>query len=346
LNPRNLFGLPGFPLPFHRGTLVSAALSLPLFLCVPSTRAQETTAPPADEVVVNLAAGRVLIAVTKDAILIATVEDPVEPETHPPIPVQLGSERAGVMLGAVEWFSVTSQQDLARLDRELPRLRGRMVPQEPSLNAPTEGAEAKDILAIGQGLLEGLNEVANTLHNKVDLPDDEPVAQLIIADYLVGYGPEVWQLSFPLHQDQEHGEYWDTRVLRPRYLQIWPPEKGEPHTLMEFHYPPSIAMPTLLDLMRAKDPRLAKIGDADPKVWEAGNQILQGHFDKVKSADAIQYLRAALTATTPPHSRQTMAAIGIQSGFEWILPPPPEPKRPSRNKEREEGAPTLMKPPS
>jgi len=35
-----------------------------------------------------------------------------------------------------------------------------------------------------------------------------------------------------------------------------------------------------------------------------------------------------------------------RSGFEYILAPPAEPKRPIRNQEREEGAPTLMKPPS
>jgi hypothetical protein len=56
-------------------------------------------------------------------------------------------------------------------------------------------------------------------------------------------------------------------------------------------------------------------------------------------------LRAALAVITPPNSRQTMAAIGIQSGFEWVLPPPPEPKKPGQKTERPEGAPTLMKPP-
>jgi len=339
LRARNLFGLA--PLK----TLLSTLLCLAALLCASDSHTQETTAPPADEVIVNLAAGRVLIAVVKDAILIGTVEDRIEADTHPPIPVQLASRRAGIMLGAVEWFSVTSQQDLARLDRDLPRLRGRMTPRDPKLSAPGVGGEATDIQAIGQGLLEGLNEAAKTLHNKVELPADEPVAELVIADYLEGYGPEVWQLNFPLHQEQQHGEYWDTRVLRPRYFQEWPPEKGQPHTLVEFHYPPSNAAPSLLDLLRAKDPRLMKIGDADPKMWEVANQILEGQIGKVKSGDAIQYLRAALAVITPPNSRQTMAAIGIQSGFEWILPPPPEPRKPGPKTERPEGAPTLMKPP-
>lgn len=346
MRARHFFGLAplqSFP---RRAFSRAAILCLTVLVCAPSAHEQETTAPPADEVVVNLAAGRVIIAVVKDAILIGTVEDPIEADTHTPVPVQLASRRAGVMLGAVEWFSVTSQQDLARLDHDLPRLRGRMIPQDPSLKAPGEGGEAKDILAIGQGLLEGLNDAAKTLHNKVELPADEPVAELIIADYLEGYGPEIWQLNFPLHQEQQHGEYWDTRVLRPRFFQEWPPEKGQPHTLVEFHYPPSNPSTSLLDLMRAKDPRLMKIGDADPKMWEVANQILLGQSGKVKSADAIQYLRAALAATTAPNSRQTMAAIGIQSGFEWVLPPQPEKRKPTQKKEREEGAPTLMKPPS
>src|SRR5260370_13256743 len=80
--------------------------------------AQETSEAPGEEVVVNLATGRVIIAVVKDAILIGTVENPIEPQTHPPIPVQLSGRRAGIMLGAVDWFSPSSQLELARLDRE------------------------------------------------------------------------------------------------------------------------------------------------------------------------------------------------------------------------------------
>jgi hypothetical protein len=46
-----------------------------------------------------------------------------------------------------------------------------------------------------------------------------------------------------------------------------------------------------------------------------------------------------------------MAAIGLETGFEWILRPPVEPKRPitaqQKDQERhEEEAPSLLKPPS
>src|ERR1700721_1044690 len=78
-------------------------------------RAQEVTAPPSEEIVANLAAGRVIVAVVKDAIIIATVENPIESQTHPPIPVQLNARRAGVLFGAVDWFSPTSDQQFARL---------------------------------------------------------------------------------------------------------------------------------------------------------------------------------------------------------------------------------------
>ena len=46
--------------------------------------AQETASAPTEEIVVNLASGRVVIAVVKDAILIGTVETPIEPQTYVP----------------------------------------------------------------------------------------------------------------------------------------------------------------------------------------------------------------------------------------------------------------------
>jgi hypothetical protein len=344
---RNLLG----PLNITRRFLPSAAtaafLAFVLTGYLPSARAQETTETPGDEIITNLAAGRVIVAVVKDAIIIGTVENPIEAGTHPPIPVPLASRRMGVMLGAVDWFSVTSQQELARLDRELPRLHSRTIPQDPRLVQPQEGAEAADIQTIGQGVLERLNQVVKPLHNKIDLPADEPLVELILADYIEGYGPEIWQAMFPLQQDPERGDYWDTRVLRPRYFQFWPPEKGQPRTLVEFHYPPGDTSPTLLDLLRQNDPRLVRVRDSsDAKVAHVADSLLQGESNKLLAADAIQFLRAALAATSPPNSRQTMAAIGLQSGFEWILPPPPEPKRPGQKNERPEGAPTLANPPS
>jgi hypothetical protein len=343
---RNLFGPPDSPCRVHRCVASAAILAFALFASLPAAHAQEPAETPGDEIIANLAAGHVIIAVVKDAIIVGTVENPIEAGTHPPIPVPLASRRMGVMLGAVDWFSVTSQQELARLDRELPRLHSRMIPQDPRLQQPQEGTEASDIQAIGQGVLERLNQVVKALHNKIDLPADEPIAELILADYIEGYGPEIWQALFPLQQDPQHGDYWDTRVLRPRYFQFWPPEKGQPRTLVEFHYPSGDASPTLLELLRQNDPRLVKVRESDANLSHVADFLLHGESNKVPAADAIQFLRAALAAISPPNSRQTMAAIGTETGFQWILPPPPEPKRPGQKQERPEGAPTLAKPPS
>lgn len=322
--------------------LACIAWTLGLLLCTlaPPALAQESSAGPIEEIVANLAAGRVIIAVVKDAILVATLEDPIEVQTRPPTPVELSSRRAGVILGPVEWFSPSSQQEATRIDKELPHLRSQGIAPSPHLAHSQEGDEAADIEAIGQGLLERLNQVVKDLHEPIKLPAGEPFEELIVADFLPGYGPEVWQLTYPLKQSPERGDFWDTHVLRPVYLQFWPPEKGHPHTLVEFQYPPGDSTPALLELLRQKDPRLEKIR-SDPKMAEVADRFLDGQSGKILAADATQFLRAALDAIAPPKARETMASIDFETGFEWVLQPPPEPKKPGPKKERPGDAPSL-----
>jgi hypothetical protein len=326
-----------------------AGVALAAILCFVSfphaTTAQQVEDVPSEEVVVNFAAGRVVIAVVKDGILIGTIENQIEPQTHPPIPVQMNRARAGVLLGAVDWFSPSSQLQLARLDTELPHLHGHFVVSSPHISQVQTNAEASDIENVGQSLFERMNVVAGNLHGKLDWPPAEPVAQLILADYIQGYGPEVWQLSFSLNQEMQRLDYYDTHISHPVYLQSWPPEKGQPHTLMEFQYPPENATPTLLDLLRRKDPRLEKICASDAKMREVADHFLEGQSGKIVAVDATQFLRAALAVLAPPNARQTMASIGLDSGFEWILRPPPEPKRATSQAEQERpaDAPSLLK---
>jgi hypothetical protein len=310
--------------------------------------AQQIQDVPTEEVVVNFAAGRVVIAVVKDAILIGTIENQIEPQTHPPIPVQMNGRRAGVLLGAVDWFSPSSQLQLARLDTELPHLHGHFAVSSPHLNQVQTTAEAADLEAVGQNLFERMNVVVGNLHGKLDWPPAEPVAELILAGYVQGYGPEVWQLTFTLNQEMQRLDYYDTHVSHPAYLQNWPPEKGQPHTLLEFQYPPENAAPTLLDLLRQKDPRLEKLCASDAKMREVADRFLDGQSGKIIAADATQFLRAALNVLAPPNARQTMASIGLDTGFEWILRPPPEPKRAISQEEQERpaDAPSLLKGPS
>ncbi|HEX4076817.1 MAG TPA: hypothetical protein VHX49_15565 [Candidatus Acidoferrales bacterium] len=301
---------------------------------------------PTDEVVANLAAGRVVIAVVKDAILVGTVEDPIEAGSHPPIPVPISTDHVGVVLGAVDWLSPSSHQELARLDQELPHLRSHLVTQGPHIAGAGGGGgdEATDIEAVGQGLLERLDQVVPDLHEKLDLPDAEPIAELIVVDYLPSYGPEVWQLSYGFQQEEEDNDYWTTRVQRPGYLQFWPPEKGQPKTLVEFSYPPDSPPPSLLELLRNHDPRLAKVTASDPKMAAVANRLLQGESNKVNLTDATQFLRAALDAIAPPNARETMASISEEDGFAWILAPPSEPRPPTAQQDRPAGAPSLATP--
>jgi hypothetical protein len=309
---------------------------------------QQVSATPREEIVADLAAGRVVIAVVKDAILVGTVENPIEAQTRPPIPVQLSAERMAVTLGAMDWFSPSSREDLARIDAELPHLRGPLIRSGPHLQQSQAGAEASDIEVIGQGVLERLNEVARELHGKIDQPPGEPLAELIVTDFVTGYGPEVWQLTYDLEQEQQQGDYWDTRVRRPKYSQFWPPEKGQPHTLVEFAYPPENAPPSLLDLLRGKDPRLESVVASDATMAGVAGELLAGDSKKIRSPEGIQFLRAALAAIAPPNARQTFAVIGQESGFAWVLAPPPEPKRPgglAEQAERPADAPSLLKHP-
>lgn len=320
---------------------------LPAAALLCASTAAETQEPgpdtPTEEIVANLAAGRVVIAVVKDAILIGTVENPLEPGTRPPIPVAAAGERAEVFLGPVEWFSPTSRQELARLDRELPRLHSRLIASSPHL-APGAGAEAQDIESIGQGLLERLSGLAQQLHSELHVPPEQPFAELLVADYIEGYGPEVWELAYGIQQEPERGDYWSTTVPHPRYTQLWPPEKGRPQTLVEIHYPLDDSLPNVLDLLRRNDPRLGHVISGDPKSAEAAEALLNGQSGKVLAASATPFLQAALPAIAPPHARYTLAIIRLAAGFDYIVAPPPEPKKPGEQKQRPPGAPSLIKP--
>lgn len=324
----------------------SLVLSLLCAVSPQAVFAQDNSTTPTDETVANLAAGRIIIAVVKNAILVGTVENPIEADTLPPTPVPLSTARLGVLLGPVFWWSPTSKLQLASLDQELPRLHSRLIANVPHLQAEQRGEEASDVESIGQGLLERLNDVAQNLHGKVDLPPNQPLLELVVVDYLPGYGPEVWQLSYGLKQQEEQRDYWTTRVLRPGYLQFWPPEKGQPYTLVEFAYPPDGASESLLDLLRQKDPRLEKVIASDPKMKLVANQFIEGESNKISAADATQFLRAALDATAPPKARETMAIITEEKGCEWILRPPPEPKAEPKldQPQRPADAPSLLKP--
>jgi hypothetical protein len=315
-----------------------------LWLPPSRTRAQEEPNAAVEEVAVNEAAGRVVIAVVNGAILIGTVENPIEAETHPPVPVEVTSDRAGIILGAVDWNSPSSQKNIARLDLDLPHVQYASTPDVPHLGSAVQGIEASDIEAIGKPLRDRIAGVAGSIHSNLHWPTGDPIVELVLADYLVGYGPEVWQVTYQLEQEQQHGDFWVTNIQRPVYTQIWPPEKGQPHTLMEFAYPPENAPPSLLEMLRRKDPRLDLLLHADPKMADIASRFLAGDSNKIPLGDATQFLGATLDTIKPANARETVAIIRQDSGFQWILAPPPEPKKPSAavQAQRPADAPTLV----
>jgi hypothetical protein len=297
----------------------------------------------AQEVAVNLAEGRVVICAAKDGIIVATVDAHSEAGSPPPVVAALGDLRAGVIMGAVEWVQPESKDAPARLDVEFPRLVASAV--HAGAKAGDSGS-ASDIEAIGVAVLERLRVLAGQLHHKINLAEDEPLLRIVLAGYVEGYGPEAWTLDYHVRQEELANDYWQTRVLRPSYTQLYPPEKGQPRTLVEVRYPPENRAkdePELLDLLRQNDPRLSKIRAANELLAKSIAFVVDGQSQKSTAASDIDFLKPALRAVTRPDAQFTMAYVDFDRGFQWVLQPPkPATPPPTDAKPEEPGAPSLL----
>ena len=321
-----------------------------MFICVhlwllPSgARAQGDAA---QEVAVNLAEGRVVVCAAKDGIVVATADSHSEPGSRQPVVVMLSALRAGVLLGAVEWIQPESSDKPVRLDSELARIAATALNTS---GRPKYSNAATDIESIGVALLERIRDVAGQLHNKININEDEPLIRFVLVDYAPDYGPEAWTIDYHIRQDSIANDYWRTRVLRPSYTQLYPPEKGQPHTLVEVRYPPAnraTAAPELLDLLRQNDPRLARMRTANEILAKSVAFVAGGESQKSLAASDAEFLRAALPAVTPPETKLTMALIDFDRGFRWLIEPPEAAvPAPADAKPREPEAPTLRRKPS
>ena len=293
--------------------------------------------PNASEIVVNLAAGSVDVCVAKGALLLAATDEKVEPGTHPPEIAELGVGRMGVLLGAVEWIRPGTGAVPVRLDVELEESVRAVGPMQSDGSA---GEQASDIETIGIALLEQIRIVATAFHHKIDIAPDEPLVEMVLADYEDGYGFEVWVLRYRIEQESLGNGYYETRVLRPSYTQLYPPEKGQPRTLMEIRYPLDIHGPTLLELLKQNDPRLQPIRAASSQLFDATGHVLEGESQKAHPDDIGNFLRAALPAVHPPGTRVAIAEITEEKDFVWLVQPTePHPSSESRDSD----APTLYK---
>lgn len=313
---------------------------LSVLICVhPWINPAPAAAQEEGEVVVNLAAGRVAVLVAKDGIVITAVEQRVEAESRPPLVVPLSERRVGIVLGAAEWLQPGTGAAPVRMDRQLVQLMGQIAGPK-----RLEAEHASDLEVLGLAMLEALRPMTSRLHNKLELAEDEPLLELVLAGYVPDYGPEVWRVEYRIVQEPVRGSYWRTRVMRPRYTQLYPPEKGQPRTLMEIRHPAGDG-PSLLERFE-QDPRLAHLRSGDPPLALVSEQIAKGESNKAKLDDALTWVRTLLDAATPADATLIIGVIREDKGLEWVLAPTEtieraeEPATP-----REPGAPTLRKKP-
>jgi hypothetical protein len=290
------------------------------------------------EVAATLSVGRVVFCVTKTGILVAAARGTGEKGSHPPAVVAVGSRRVGVLLGAAEWNTGGNTKPM-RLDAELPVVAANATRRNGEKNID----EPHEIEEIGIGVLETLRPLVTQIHGKLDVTADEPLVELLLADYVEDYGPEIWSLQFRIRQENLGNGYWETLVLRPAYHQLYPPEKGQPRTFVEVQYPPSANQSGLLDRFARHDAQIERIRNGSPEQSKATDAILSGNSDKAAEAPIADFLRGAVPVVTGSQAPIVMALLDATRGFQWLMPPQEAPPPPAETKPAEPGAPSLRK---
>jgi hypothetical protein len=293
-----------------------------------------------DEIVANLAGGRVIVHVAHDKIVFAAIDQPFEPNSIPPRVLSIDRNHIGVLLGASEW-QVTSDPKPVRLDKDFPRVPGK----NPHYAADPDEV-APDLDVIGVAFLERLRPLVSQLHHKIEFKPDEALFEVVVIGFAPDdYGPEVWTLEYHIHQEEiaTRGDFWQTRLLRPRFTQLYPPEKHAPKTLVEIRYPGTIQGPTLQQLIQGNDPDIEKVYRGDPKFSKVAENIDRGQANKAAPEDATEFLRAVL----PLISEKARFIMGTmtEGGFDWVVPPDEPVEKAKEDKNQPPDAPTLHRRP-
>ena len=296
-----------------------------------------------DEIVATLAGGRVIAHATRENIVFIAINEPIE-ETGsvPPRVVSLDSRHLAVLFGSSEW-RIPAEPNPIRLDKQLTRIAN----QDPKYAGSYNGDAEPDLETIGVAFLEKLTPLAARLHHKLDFPPDQPLFELVVIGFgPADYGPEVWTMEYRITQEMisTRGDFWQTKVLRPRFEQIYPPEKKAPKKLVETCYPGACKGPTLQQLMEGNEPSIAKLGGSDPKWAKAADLIAKGQAQKAATPDTAAFLRAAIPLVYP--NRQfVMGTFEEQHGFDWVVAPeePVERAKKEEDKNRPAEAPTLRR---
>jgi hypothetical protein len=294
-----------------------------------------------DEIVANLAGGRAIVHVARDVIIFAAIDNPVEKNSIPPRVLDLDATHIGILFGASEW-RIPADPKPVRLDRNFQRVSGR----DPHYQAAPGEAES-DLETLGTAFLEKLRPLVSQLHHKLDFAPDEPIFQVvIIGDAPNDYGPEVWVVEYRIEQEQiaTRGDYWQTRILRPRFTQLYPPEKRAPHTIVESRYPPEEKGPTLAELIQGNDPRITHLGSGDQRFSKVLDSLRVGQAQKAVPLDSADFMRAVLPliADGAPF---ILGTIEERRGLDWIVPPQEPVEKVEQDKNRPPDAPTLRRTP-
>jgi len=247
----------------------------------------------------------------------------------------------GVLLGASEW-RLPADPKPVRLDHDFQRVTAR----DPKYQYNPGEAEP-DLETIGVAFLERLRPLVAQLHHKIDLPPDEPLLEMVLIGYGANnYGPEVWTVEYRVQQEQVamRGEYWQTRILRPRFTQLYPPEKKAPRMIVETRYPADLQGPTLMALIQGQDPVIAQLRGSEPRFAKVLDAVDKGQAQKAAPVDAADFLRAALPLIAGKEPF-ILAKMEEQHGFDWIVPPdePIEKTKKEDDKNRPPEAPTLRR---
>lgn len=314
----------------RNGRLLALAFAFFLVIALPISAAQEKQG---GEIVANLAAGRVVFCVAHDAIIVAATSGGGEVGSRPPTVLPVSPGRIGVLLGAIEW-TVPATGKTTRFDADLPSVAANAL-RRPAQKAVDEPTEIEDI---GVAMLEEIRPMVEQIHHKLDLATDEPLVELVLADYVQNYGPEIWTLQYRVRQENLGSDFWQTRILRPAYFQLYPPEKGQPHTFVEADYPANVARLDLADRLARHDPRFERIANSSREMSQAFTLIAEGNSAKALSSPISDFMRAAIPLAGGDNQNLVMALLDMERGFQWILAPqrpipagkaPSEPSAPS-----------------
>jgi hypothetical protein len=293
-----------------------------------------------DEIVANLAGGRVIIHVAHDEIIFAAIDQPIETNSVPPRVLSVDTGHIGVLFGASEWRSTADPQPV-RLDKNFPHVTG-----QNSQFAYNPEETAPDLETMGVAFLERLRPLVSRLQHKIDFKPDEALLEVVVIGYARDYGPEVWTIEYHIEQEEiaTRGDFWQTRLLRPRFTQLYPPEKKQPKVLVEVRYPPTIQGPTLQQLIEGNYPDLEDVAKANPKFGKVLEDINHGQANKAAPQDSVDFLRAAMPIIAGKSS-YIMGTI-TERGFDWVVPPAEPVEKAKEDKNRPPDAPTLRKRPN